>query len=365
MINKSAKSLIFVFLFQALLFSQNHDVDKIKKRLEELRGKELSELEEIERIDYEIFLIEREIDGLKAKEKLFSELLKNKEMELEKIKEDFEKEEKKLKEVFSAIYMFKYINPIQIFLSNPKNLTFSDISRIIYLSNLRKDRIHQLNLAYRKVLSKEQELKKASEDYQKTIKSKESKLSVLNLKKKEKKKIIENLRKEKNRYIKILEEIEKSSHKITEKIQEIEPEKYSDNLTSIRERKGLLPWPIKGKIIQRFGLIKNKKYNTVVKNIGIVLSPEEEEVRAIWWGKVIFADYFEGYGNVVIIEHQDRIYSIYGYLGTILVGKGERVKMGQTIAKIGSTGLAEEKALYFEIREGNEPKNPLLWLSNK
>ncbi|MGQ9618617.1 MAG: murein hydrolase activator EnvC family protein [Candidatus Aminicenantia bacterium] len=134
---------------------------------------------------------------------------------------------------------------------------------------------------------------------------------------------------------------------------------------SIEEKKGELPWPLEGQIIQRFGLVKNKKYNTVVKNNGIVISPKTDEVKAIWWGKVIFADYFEGYGNVVIIEHQDRIYSIYGYLGTIFVKKGEQINTGQPIAKVGSSGLVAEGAIYFEIREGNDPEDPLLWLSKK
>lgn len=363
------KKILFLFplLFSLLSFitGNEQDIEEIKKRLNELRGRELGALEEIEKIDFEIILMEREIEDLKTKEKLLSDLSKKKEKELNKVKEEHERERERLKNLFSIIYMFRYFNPLEIFLTKNRNLTFTDFSRIIYISNLSKEKINQLDLINKKLIEGERELEKIREDYHKAIKARENKLMELKEKKKGKKKLIEELRIEKDKYFALLKEIEKASKELSKTISSSEPTKFPVDSVSIRERKGELPWPVEGKLIQQFGLVKNKKYNTFVKNIGVVFSPREEEVKAIWWGKVIFADYFEGYGNVVIIEHQERIYSIYGYLGTILVKKGEQVNTGQVIAKIGSSGLASEGALYFEIREGNEPKNPLIWLSKK
>lgn len=360
-----------LFLFSLLIFlvsfitGGEQEIEEIKKRLDELKGRELGALEEIEKIDFEIILKEREIEDLKTKEKLLSDLLKKKEKELNKVKEEYERERERLKNLFSVIYMFRYFNPLEIFLTKNKNLTFTDISRIIYISNLSKEKINQIELIKKRLIEGEKELKRIKEDYHKAIKVKENRLMELNDKKKGKKKLIEELRIEKDRYFALLKEIEMASKEISKTISSSEPTKFPVDTVSIRERKGELPWPVEGKLIQQFGLVKNKKYNTFVKNIGVVFSPRGEEVKAIWWGKVIFADYFEGYGNVVIIEHQERVYSIYGYLGTILAKKGEQVNTGQIIAKIGSSGLASDGALYFEIREGNEPKNPLIWLSKK
>lgn len=356
---------ILLFFLPLLLIASEQDTEKIKKRLEELRGKELSILEEIEKIDYEIFLMEKEIENLKAKERLFSELLKKKEEDLERVRADFRKERDKLKSLLSAIYMFRYFSPLELILRRSGSLEFSDISRVIYLSHWRKERLNKIELVYRELQKKESELRKTRDDYKKAIQSKEYKLQELNSKKREKKKVIENLGKEKESYFSLLKEMEKASQAISEKIFSEKPLEFSYPSVSIRERKGALPWPVEGEVIQKFGLVKNKKYNTFVKNIGLVLSSRDEDVRAVWWGRVIFADYFEGYGNVIIIEHQDRVYSIYGYLGTIYVKKGDQVTTGQIIAKVGSSGIAHEGSLYFEIREGNEPKNPLLWLSKK
>lgn len=356
---------IFIIFFSLFLLTDEQEVEKIKKRLDELRGKELSILEEIEKIDYEIILMEKEMENLRAKETLLFELLKKKEEELKRVKAEFDKEKERLKGILSTIYMFQYLSPLELIFTRPGNLKFSDLSRVIYLSNLSKERLKKIGSVYREIQRKDSELRKIRENYQKAIKSKEYKLHELENKKKEKKGIIENLRKEKDSYFSLLKEIEKATEKISEKIVSRDSSRFSFPSVSIKERKGMLPWPVEGKIIQKFGLVKNKKYNTFVKNIGVVFSPKEEDVKAVWWGKVIFADYFEGYGNVIILEHQDRVYSIYGYLGTICVKKGEEVAQGQVIAKIGSSGVTSEGALYFEIREGNEPKNPLLWLSKK
>lgn len=356
---------ILILFFSVFLLAGAQEIEKIKKRLDELRKKELGTLEEIEKIDYEIILMEKEIEILKGKEKLMLELSKMKEKEYDKARKDFEREKAKLKSLLSTIYMFRYFNPLEILLTKPKGLTFTDLTRIIYISNLSKEKINQLGLAYKRLMKGEERLRKARLDYQKAIKVKESKLAELNWKKREKRKFVENIGLEKDRYLSLLKEMEKASEEISKTISSFEPSKFLTESVSIRERKGLLPWPVEGRVISKFGLVKNNKYNTFVKNIGVVISPLEDDVKTVWWGKVIFADYFEGYGNVVIIEHQERIYSIYGYLGTVIVEKGMEVKTGQVIAKIGSSGLASEKALYFEIREGNEPKNPLLWLSSK
>lgn len=356
---------IFIVFLSFFLLADEQEIEKIKKRLDELKGKELSILEEIEKIDYEIIVMEKEMEILKAKETLLFELLKKKEEELKRLKADFNKEKERLKGVLSAIYMFQYLSPLELILTRPGNLKFSDLSRVIYLSNLSKERMKKIESAYKEIQRKDSELRKIRENFQQAIKSRENKLHELKNKKKEKKEIIENLRREKDSYFSLLKEIEKASEEISEKISSKDSLRLSYPSLSIKERKGMLPWPVEGKIIQKFGLVKNKKYNTFVKNIGVVFSPKDEDVKAIWWGKVIFADYFEGYGNVIIIEHQERVYSIYGYLGTIYVKKGEEVAQGQIIAKIGSSGIASEGSLYFEIREGNEPKNPLLWLSKK
>ena len=90
---------------------------------------------------------------------------------------------------------------------------------------------------------------------------------------------------------------------------------------------------------------------------------ENANVKATARGQVVYAGWFRGYGLLTILNHGDRIYSLYGHNRVLLVAKGAFVKPGQIIAKSGKTGSVDGvPGLYFEIRKGNKPENPRRWL---
>jgi septal ring factor EnvC (AmiA/AmiB activator) len=123
---------------------------------------------------------------------------------------------------------------------------------------------------------------------------------------------------------------------------------------------GGLPWPAEGVLTQRFGRV-NKNGVIMMRN-GIELSlPEGQPVHAIHEGTVGFASQFSGYGNLVIIDHGDRSYSLYGHLSSLNVQRGERVERS---AVVGMTGRnpAGNPALYFELRIDGKAVDPLQWL---
>jgi septal ring factor EnvC (AmiA/AmiB activator) len=79
------------------------------------------------------------------------------------------------------------------------------------------------------------------------------------------------------------------------------------------------------------------------------------EVRTVFAGKVLYAAPFQGYGNTVIVQHPGRVFSLYAGLSVMRVGKDDMVSLGDAV------GLAADR-LYFEIRVGNRPEDPLVWL---
>jgi murein hydrolase activator len=81
-------------------------------------------------------------------------------------------------------------------------------------------------------------------------------------------------------------------------------------------------------------------------------------IRAVTAGRVVFADWFTGYGKMVILDHGDRLYSIYGYASDLLVEAGRVVTAGESIATVGATGPASAPSLYFEIRDHGVPRDP-------
>ncbi len=91
-------------------------------------------------------------------------------------------------------------------------------------------------------------------------------------------------------------------------------------------------------------------------------APEQSPIRAIASGQVVYADPYAGYGNLVVLRHDDGMTSHYGHCRTIKVTIGQRVRPGQMIATVGNTGISTGPHLHFEIRSGGEPLNPETFL---
>ena len=112
-------------------------------------------------------------------------------------------------------------------------------------------------------------------------------------------------------------------------------------------------WPAKGKVISTYGKKDQKMHN----GIDIRTSPGGD-VRASEVGTVVFSgNELAGYGNLVILRHRPKIYSVYAYLSKIIVKKGDTVTQGQVIAKVGSS--ASDSFFHFEIRNGKQALDPM------
>ena len=123
--------------------------------------------------------------------------------------------------------------------------------------------------------------------------------------------------------------------------------------------KGMFIWPVKGKIVKQFGM------NNGFKNDGIdIAASAGSKVVAAYSGKVVFASELKGYGNTIIIQHNDKYATVYANNKSILVKKGAVVKTGQLISRAGnSSGVTTTiPHLHFQIREQNQPRNPLFYL---
>jgi murein DD-endopeptidase MepM/ murein hydrolase activator NlpD len=117
-------------------------------------------------------------------------------------------------------------------------------------------------------------------------------------------------------------------------------------------------WPVKGKIIKKFGKYGNKRY------LGIEIKAKEgQPVYAAESGTVIFANNnFRSYGKTIIIEHNKNYATVYAHNSMNLVKKNKSVEKGQKIAEVGRTGRAKTPNLYFEIRYKEKPRNPIFML---
>jgi len=131
----------------------------------------------------------------------------------------------------------------------------------------------------------------------------------------------------------------------------------------IRPFQGALPWPSEGVVSSRFGT--GSRGGPASSRNGIELSlPEGQAVHAVHEGVVAYADTFSGYGNLVIVDHGDKSYSLYGHLADLSVRKGERVEVGTAVGLAGRNPSGNP-SLYFELRVDGQPVDPLQWLKRQ
>lgn len=131
----------------------------------------------------------------------------------------------------------------------------------------------------------------------------------------------------------------------------------------IEDFRGALEWPVTGKVIESFGRHRSERFATFTVSNGLKIEvPSGTDVRAVFEGTVLFSQWFKGYGNLIIIDHGHRIFSLYGNTRGITVSVGDRITTGQRIALVEQDEGGLSGYLYFEVREDNKPTDPRTWL---
>ena len=124
--------------------------------------------------------------------------------------------------------------------------------------------------------------------------------------------------------------------------------------------KGKLRLPIRGELASRFGTPREDG-GTTWKGL-FIKAPQGEEVKSVAPGRVVFADWMRGFGNLLIVDHGSEYLTIYGNNETLFKQAGETVGSGDTIARVGNSGGNPETGLYFEVRHQGKPFDPQSWI---
>ncbi len=127
-----------------------------------------------------------------------------------------------------------------------------------------------------------------------------------------------------------------------------------------KRRVGGFRWPVRGRIISKFGPMANGKNNDGV-NFAV---PMGTQVKAADNGVVAYAgSELKGYGNLVLIRHANNFVSAYAHNSSLKVRRGDRIKRGQVVALVGKTGDVSQPQLHFELRKGSKPIDPMQYMS--
>ncbi len=190
--------------------------------------------------------------------------------------------------------------------------------------------------------------------------------------KRQKRRLLARITREKESYDRAVQEKELSAAQVDALLKELEQRRKAAKLVPSpggvgpRGLKGALPWPAMGRVVSFFGRQKHPTFETYIERKGIVIQTGEgTEIRAVMDGTVVYADWLKGYGLVLILDHRNGFFSLYAHASKLLTKVGTQVQAGGVIGETGDTGLTDDNILYFELRDGAAPVDPLLWLAKR
>ncbi len=126
---------------------------------------------------------------------------------------------------------------------------------------------------------------------------------------------------------------------------------------------GSLAWPVRGKVVRKFGKHKHAEFNAVVYSSGVEIAARRgSPVTAAASGRVVHQGWIKGYGRVMIVDHGNDFWTVYGHLQDFRVREKQTVKRGMVIGTVGDTGSLRGVSLYFEVRVKGVAKNPKIYL---
>ena len=189
----------------------------------------------------------------------------------------------------------------------------------------------------------------------------EENLTVLTRKKEQKSLVLAAVRDEREKNTRFLKELETSASHLATLLNALKLQAVTGE-SAFSTLKGFLKRPVSGRVTTSFGRNRNERFNTFTLSNGVTIqSAEGTPVRAVYSGRVIFSDWFRGYGRIIILDHGGGYYTLYGHLSELKVSVGDEVKADKVIALVGDSGSLQGAALYFEIRHQGKPVDPAPW----
>jgi septal ring factor EnvC (AmiA/AmiB activator) len=308
--------------------------------------------------------------------------------EIEVVQKDAEARKLLIQKRLVAVYKSGDVGNIRIFFSSESFPQMLENQRYMK-AMLDKDR--QQVAAYNERIEKLKELKRrmASDARGKeSLKGNiESRKHEIEAEKARKASILEQVREDKKNYQSSLRELESNSRRLQAIMVRLEAASRKSYTVKARKQtvkeagkasvvsvpptsssgfasqKGRLSLPAQGRIVGSFGRHKHPEFNSYTNSNGISISASSgADVRSVYDGKVVFADYFKGYGNMVIVDHGDGFFSLYAHNSRVLKRAGATVAKNEVLASVGDVDSPKGPVLYFEIRYQGKPIDPTPWV---
>ncbi len=338
-----------------------------KKKLERAKKMEHSVHEELDRTSKDLNRIQAELRKYIGKRKVTENEIRKVEADISVNRAKLERQEEWLKRKLRVMQKYGYSGDVVILLS-----TSEDVAQLMrrwrYIKEL-AGHDHKMLNSYKETIKnlaeQESRLKTLHAELKKSEEKIQANEKAIAEKKRGKEILLSSVRKEKSSYEKMLKELKEASNRLMEIIRRSEEaEAYAAK--GFHNLKGRLPWPVKGRVVIPYGAQKDPQFNTPVFRNGIHIKADDNtSAKAVHGGKVVFADWFKGYGKLVIISHGEGYHTLYANLAEIFYKVGDIIKGQQAIGRVGESGTLNAPGLYFEVRYKGRPLDPMQWLKKR
>lgn len=347
------------------------EIESHKRKIEEIKKQEHSTLEEIDRVNRRLDTIISELRRQRRRIQEINAEIKRIETDRAEKEKEIEREKEWLIRKLRILQRYGKALDVMVLLISTDDIgeimrRWKYLERIsLYEKRIIEDysqNLKQLEMQQKQLIDLNERLKMGEE----RIRLNEA---TLLKEKKEKDMLLLAIRKERSSHERVIRELNEASKKLLDLLKDIEKkEKEKRDVYAGKgfpALKGRLPWPVNGRVAIPYGSQVDPRYNTPVFRNGIYIETENEAVRSVADGKVVFSDWFKGYGNLVIINHGEGYHTLYGNLSETFFKAGDIIKEREVIGKIGESGMLNGPSLYFEVRYKGRPLNPLQWLKRR
>jgi septal ring factor EnvC (AmiA/AmiB activator) len=344
-------------------------IENLKTQIKRGERKKTSILTQLDKISFNKRLIKKEISLYDIQMKKANIELSTLNRKIPELRTKLEKEKESIGKILTVLYKYGRINFIDFIVEADDMGSLLQGNKHLVLLAQHQDQIVEDYLqTLNELHTAEKNLEEKKQEISEFIKGAEQKKQDLEAEEKKNRDLIQQIEQNKSTHLKTMNELEDRAEQLQNLMKKILNSKIPPSITLIPlyEKKGSLPWPITGRIVTRFGLQRHPRFNTTTMNNGVEISPRKDMlIKNIHPGTVAYTDHFQGYGNLIIIDHGMSYYTLYGHCSDFLVKKGDPVQADQSIAVVGDSSSLQGKTLYFEIRYKTKPLNPLQWLKRR
>ncbi len=351
-------------------------IDRLKREIESAEAGKADVLDELKRSEQSISEINRTIHELSQEQQTVNAELNEARRESNALRERIDTQRAQLARLLVQQYESGAQDGLRLLLNQQDpNAVSRDIEYYGHIARARgkliaglKDNLAQAEAAERDTREKSAELARIQEK-QKTERqalqqeagARRGTLNRLDKQISARRKQVQQLEQDEKRLTRLIDKLAKAMAAAQKKRPKVA--RSAPDSGDFARLKGHLKLPVNGTLSNRFGA---PRAETGVPWKGLFIrAAEGSQVKALAGGRVVFADWLRGFGNLLIIDHDDGYMSLYGYNEAILKQVGESVRAGDVVSAAGNSGGNAESGLYFEVRFQGKPVDPLLWVGKR